>query len=200
MADSIRAFIAVEIPAPAALRTVIPQLEQMGRAVRVVSTDGMHVTLKFLGDINPAAVPPIAQALKAAVQGTSAFEARMVGLGAFPHADRPSVVWVGFEDAEPLVAIAERLEKGLRPLGFRRERREFQPHVTLARVRSKPPAELAELLNELASTPFGVVAIDSVKLIRSELRPEGSLYTELESVPLSDARGDKSRSTDPQSS
>lgn len=184
MADPIRAFIAIDSPVTAALQTVISRLEAMRPAVRAVSGDGMHVTLKFLGDIDRETVPSIAQALAAAAERIPAFEMRLVGLGAFPHPGRPSVVWVGFEDAEPLVAIAERLEKTLRPLGFRRERRAFQPHATLARVRSKPPVELTDLLRQHAQTPFGTVSVDAVKLIRSELRPEGSLYTELESVFL----------------
>ncbi|MGH7128895.1 MAG: RNA 2',3'-cyclic phosphodiesterase, partial [Planctomycetaceae bacterium] len=152
---TLRTFIAVKVPATRPLRPVLAEFETMGRAVRAVAADGLHVTLKFLGDTRQDAVAEIEETLRAVVAETAAFDVRLVGLGAFPHAGRPSAVWAGIQDAEPLTEIAAELERALEPLGFAAEQRAFQPHLTLARVKSKPPPALGELLSAHAATEFG---------------------------------------------
>ncbi len=185
MPNLIRAFIAVKIPSTPALREVISQLALMGRPVKSVAADKLHVTLKFLGDTNSELIPEVGRILHAVCESKSAFDLRIVGCGAFPHAARPSVIWAGLENTETLIELSVELETQLQPLGFSAEKREFQPHLTLARVKSKPPGELATLLAERASTEFGVASIKSVELRQSELRPEGPKYTLLASVQLS---------------
>jgi RNA 2',3'-cyclic 3'-phosphodiesterase len=177
MAATIRAFIAVKIPASPPLRGVLSQLGGMGRAVRAVSADNLHVTLKFLGDTSLEAVADIGRAVQRSVEAKQAFDLSIVGLGAFPHARRPSVIWAGFEGAEPLVEIAEELERELERLGVPRENRRFAPHLTLARIKSRPPAELGELLDRHPTTHFGTASITRVELFQSELTPDGPLYT-----------------------
>ena len=184
IAKPIRAFIAVKIPATPSLRKVSRQLAEMGRPVKAVAADNLHVTLKFLGDTDPELIPEISGIVEAAAAAESASELRVVGLGAFPHLDRPSVVWAGLQDAETLTAIAAKLEKRLKPLGFKPERRKFQPHLTLARIRSKPPPEVKTLVTEHSSTEFGTATVESVELFQSELRPEGPRYTILRSAEL----------------
>jgi 2'-5' RNA ligase len=184
MSQPIRAFIAVQLAAPRALRSVVSTLAAMGGPVKAVSDDDLHVTLKFLGDTDPNQVADISRLVTTAAAGHSAFEARIVGLGAFPTPHRPSVVWAGLVGAEPLIAIAGALETSLEPLGFSRERRPFQPHLTLARVRSRPPAELGVLLREQASREFGTARVDAVELMQSQLGPKGSRYTKLATAKL----------------
>jgi len=180
----IRTFIAVKIPASPPLRKVARQLAEMGQPVKSVAVDNLHVTLKFLGESDPELLPEIGDIVRAAAAPELAFQLRVVGLGAFPHLGRPSVDWAGMEDAETLVAIAEKLEKRLKPLGYQPARRKFHPHLTLARVRSKPPAELRTLVTEHESTEFGAATVESVLLVQSELRPEGARYTILHSTKL----------------
>lgn len=156
----------------------------MGRPVKPVSADNLHLTLKFLGDTNPTRIPEISKAVSEAVNGEKIIEGRIVGLGAFPRIQRPSVIWAGLENGEPLIRIAECLETKLSGLGFHPEQKPFHPHLTLARIKSKPPAELAELLNENPATDFGVVSIASVELFQSELQPNGPRYAVLASAEL----------------
>lgn len=186
MNDVARLFIAVKIEPTRPLRKVLSQLEAMGRAVKPIAADKLHLTLKFLGDTDLALVPQVSDFLRKAVGEATKFEMPLVGLGAFPHPRRPSVVWVGTQESETLVDIAGSLERLLRPLGFKRERRRFEPHVTLARIRSKPPGELAELLDADQSTDFGAVPVASVQLFQSELRSDGPQYTVLSTVELAD--------------
>lgn len=184
MSETIRAFVAVDIPTSPELRDVRRRLAEMGRAVKPVTTPELHLTLRFLGDVHTEWIPDVIDALDTAVRGKSIFTLRIVGLNAFPRVERPSVVWAGLRDAEPLVAIADELETGLRTLGFAADPKRFHPHVTLARIRSRPPAELAELFAENEERAFGDVTIEDVRLYQSELRPEGPRYTMLHAAEL----------------
>jgi len=184
MSKPLRAFIAVKIPSTPLLRKVLKRLETMGRSVKPVSADKLHVTLKFLGDTDPKMISEISNALSESAAGEPTIDLQIIGLGAFPRIQRPSVIWAGLEDGETMVRIADSLEEKLQRLGFPKEQRKFQPHLTLARIRSKPPEELAELINENQRTEFGVVSVESVKLFQSELESHGPRYTVLASVDL----------------
>jgi 2'-5' RNA ligase len=186
MSKLIRLFIAVKVSSTPLLRKVLKHLETMGRPVKPVSADNLHVTLKFLGDTNPTRLPEISNAVSEAVDVEQTFEGRIAGLGAFPRIQRPSVIWAGLETEESLKRIAESLETNLSGQGFHPEQKPFHPHLTLARIKSKPPAELAELLNDNQTTDFGVVSISSVELFQSELQPNGPRYTVLASAKLTE--------------
>jgi RNA 2',3'-cyclic 3'-phosphodiesterase len=188
MSRRIRAFIAVKIEATPPLRKVLAELGTLGRAVRPVGADGLHVTLKFLGDTDLNLIPDVARTVEAVTSGVAAFEVRFVGLGAFPRRDRPSVVWAALQHAEPLCAMADQLDLRLSGLGFAAENRRFVSHLTLARVKARPPAELDEIIERHAATDFGMAAIDAVELLQSELTPAGPIYTTLATVPLGDSR------------
>ncbi len=179
MSDSIRTFVAVKIPVPSALRPVVRSLATMNWPVAAVSPDKLHVTLKFLGDMPIESRDAIQKQIAESVSGQPPFVLRVVGLGAFPHVDRPSVVWAGLNDAEPLVSLAQRLEAALEPLGFSRELRPFHPHLTLARVKGRPPRELFDLLRQHANTDFGTVEIPSVEFMQSDRQRDGAHYSTL---------------------
>lgn len=179
MSDSIRTFVAVKFPAPSALRPVLRSLAAMNWPVAAVSPDNLHVTLKFLGSTPIESRVAIQNQIAESVIGQPPFVLRVVGLGAFPRAERPSVLWAGLIDAEPLVSLAQQLEGALEPLGFARESRAFHPHLTLARVKGLPPRKFFELLHMYANTDFGTVEIPSVEFIRSDLERNGAHYSTL---------------------
>jgi len=185
MSDSIRAFIAVAMPPTRALRNVLDRLGMLGSAVKPVTADNLHVTMKFLGQIPAEQVPQIVTIMRDAAAGERAFAARIVGLGVFPRPERPSVVWAGLDEADGLICIADRLEERLTPLGFPRERRAFHPHLTLARIRRKPPAELADLLQDHQATEFGSADVETIQLFLSEPGPTGPQYRSLATTGLS---------------
>lgn len=186
----IRAFIAVKIEPTPEIRRLLTKLNTIGGNVRPVAPDKLHVTLKFLGDTEESLLPEIKAALSATVQGKQACDVKLVGVGAFPNVKRPAVIWIGLHDAEPLCELAVELENRLEPFGFARERREFQPHLTLTRLRSRPPEAMFALFSEHSATPYGNARINSVELMRSELLPGGSRYTVLARAPLAGFEGD----------
>ena len=129
-----RAFISADLGR-------FPQVEAFHRALRdadgqlkLVDLELLHTTLKFLGDTDEALVPEIVQAIERATHGVPPVAVALRGTGVFPSPRRISVVWVGLEGAEALAGIAAKLERECEALGFRPERRRWEPHVTVARV------------------------------------------------------------------
>lgn len=179
-----RTFIAVGLQASPALKRVLERLHDMGKAVRAVDPGSLHLTLKFLGDTPLETIPDIARVVERCAAAEESFTAHLTGLGAFPHADRPSVIWAGMTGAEPVARLAEALEEEVAALGFPKEGRRFHPHVTLARIKFKPSPELRALLAEHQATEFGSLPVQRVSLYQSELGPEGPRYTVLASAPL----------------
>jgi 2'-5' RNA ligase len=180
----IRTFVAVRVGVLPELQAVLKSLAGLRWPIVAVSPDNLHVTLKFLGETPVARRDDVSRCLAQAVAGQPPLNVRVQGLGAFPTPDRPSVIWTGLLDAEPLVALAERLETLLEPLGFARDSRPFHAHVTLARVKGRPPRELFELLRRHAATGFGSIEIRSVEFMQSDRQREGARYSTLASCPL----------------
>ena len=183
----IRSFIAIELPDE--IRRALDQVQKdlkSVRGVRWVQPDSIHLTLKFLGSIVAEQVTAIAAAVGKVVHGEPPLALNVSGLGAFPNARRPRVIWVGIVgDVERLGRLQARLEETLEPLGFPREERSFRPHLTLGRVKEpRRPPDLTRALAETtvpASNPFDV---REILVYKSDLRPTGAIYTKLQHLPL----------------
>ena len=156
----------------------------MGKAVRVVRPDALHSTLRFLGDSDEGDVPAIAAAREHAVDGVEPMQFVIRGVGAFPFPSRPRVVWAAMQGVEPLGPVVSRLEQELEYLDVRPEQRPWRPHLTLARLRARPPKALHELIERHHETEFAVQTVADVRLVRSELLPVGPRYSVLASTFL----------------
>lgn len=177
----VRCFIAVEICAEVrdALAPLLRELAACG-GVNAVAPHNMHITLKFLGEIEDEKI----EATKGALSGIKfpAFDARFSGVGAFPNERSARVVWIATQSAE-LPRLAALVEDALAPLGFAREARGFSAHLTLGRVRKQSPA-LRQFLQRHASADFGSCRIGALLLKKSTLTPEGPVYETLAEYPL----------------
>lgn len=182
MGENLRTFVAIDIPA-APLRGVLEELARLGRPLKVAAPP-LHLTLKFLGNTDAAALEGISAAIAAVCTRHEPLQLEIRGVGAFPTVKRPSVVWAGIHPARPLAALAAGLAARLAPLGFTPERRAFHPHVTLARVKGRPPAALAEIMALDAEEPFGVATIGETLFYQSLLTPAGPQYTVLRRMAL----------------
>lgn len=184
----IRAFIAIALPddLKARLGEVSRRLKSLGLVGSFPKPESIHLTLKFLGDVSEADINRIDDAMREAASGAQPFQATVGGLGTFPNPSNPRVVWVGVEEGEWLAPLQAAVEKALEGLGFPPEERPFSPHLTLARLKSRENVRaLAAFMNEdAARRPLGPLSVDSIHLLRSELRPDGARYTRLRSVPL----------------
>lgn len=182
-----RGFIAVDVPPTPALADFAAQLRNASASLKVVSTDHLHLTLKFLGDTEDGLVPEIVTAIREAAAGLRPFEIRVRGTGAFPSPARMNVIWVGVEGAEPLARIAAALDASLETLGFARENRPWKPHVTIARVKGRRDLDRVRRIVEAhADELFATHRVDSIHLKRSLLTPTGAQYSVVESVRLAD--------------
>ncbi len=190
--EQIRAFIAVELP-PAvreAVERVVRELRSgIGDGVRWVRPEGVHLTLKFLGDIDADSMPAISDALGSCAASAAPFDLFLEGVGVFPNARRPRVVWIGLGGAlEPLLALQQSIDRELEGLGFARERRPFTPHLTLGRVRDGVSASQVRGVSEAiaATTVERMVELPvrEIALIKSDLRPSGAVYTRLYAAEL----------------
>jgi 2'-5' RNA ligase len=184
----VRAFVAILLDDALrhALADAIEQLRAVARDVAWVTPANLHLTLKFLGAVPETGIDAVIRALTEASLDASAFEARIRGLGAFPSAGRPRVLWAGVTDgASQMTDLARRIDAALAALGFAPEDRPFSPHVTLGRVRQpgRNPA-LADALGSAAAREFGGIRVPSASLMQSQLGPRGARYTELAKVTL----------------
>ena len=148
------------------------------------AADNLHVTLKFLGNVDESRIHEIGAALRSAVT-VPAFEVGIRGLGAFPTATRARVLWAGAPGSAPFTRLAGEVDRALEALGFPPEGRPFTAHVTLGRVRApRSNDSLAAALESSATKDFGTIRVDRVSLMRSDLSPRGARYTELGTAPL----------------
>lgn len=184
-----RAFIAVN-PGPEVqtrLHDALGAVRDLSLPVRWVPPENIHVTLKFLGDVPDDRAPELASETEGAVTGFEPFEVLATGFGAFPSLARPRVLWVGIDDGTTLTRLQAEVERAMARLGFEPEDRDFHPHLTVGRTRRKPSGSSLKRLGETVerldlSESFRV---ESVDLMRSELRPDGARYDVAHSVPLS---------------
>jgi len=189
----IRAFIAIPLPDSLLeeLITVQKSLKKQTprRSIRWTKPEGIHLTLKFLGDISTDSLPDIKQALTFVAQHAPASLFTAKELGCFPRPSRPRVLWVGVQEPTGrLAALQKAIEEAMESLGFEPERRKFHPHLTLGRVRRKASrSETAQVSKVIARTtvePLAEIAADRFALIRSVLKPTGAEYTTLEEFSL----------------
>lgn len=188
----LRSFIAVELPgelqeaiarATAGLQAALPR-----PLVRWVAPANIHLTLKFLGEVSPSNLEQLARSLRVEATNHAAFTASIGGAGAFPNPRRPRVVWIGCEAPPALASLQRGVEAVCARLGYPSENRPFSPHLTIGRVgQTVAPAELERLRQALQQTQIGVLGaftVDAIHIFKSDLRPSGSIYTRLYSLPL----------------
>ncbi len=186
--SQVRAFIACDIPDLflEKISSVQDRLKGLDADVTWTKTGGIHITLKFLGDIEEGYIDKVAAVIEEASKGQTPFEISIKGSGAFPNLKNPRVVWIGVEDvAKVLSKLRQGLDDRLKALGFEPEEREFRPHLTLGRVKGPRGKErLSAVISELREIELGSFAVDRVILYKSELKPTGAVYTKLREVIL----------------
>ncbi len=189
MSSDIRCFLAFELPSgikEIAGRVLEDMREASGR-VKWVRPGGMHLTVVFLGGLDRDRIPELCGVVRGVCAGFTPFSAALAGTGFFPHRRRPRVVWLGIRgEKERMGALRDSLQEALSPFGIKRETRPFRPHLTLGRFRKdggldRRLEETVSRHQDLASPEF---ELRELVLFRSELKPGGAVYTELDRFPL----------------
>ena len=185
MSEEVRCFISIDVEDPgilAKMSAVQESLARIGADLKIVDTGNVHVTLKFLGNVEEERLSELKRALSHVK--FSPFTLELKGVGAFPSLSRINVIWVGIGEGEAAVqSIFEQVEDQTASLGFRREGRDFNAHITVARARSgRMKEELAQFLRNQGDESFGSFQSNRVRLKKSILKPSGPQYSTLYEV------------------
>jgi RNA 2',3'-cyclic 3'-phosphodiesterase len=178
----VRLFVALEVPLEVreSLASLIRELRALAPRAKWVRPENLHVTLKFIGNVEPAKSDEIRTTL-ATVRAGQPVDVRFRGLGFFPSEKRPRVLWAGVEASANLAELAGAIDERTAALGIEPERRAFAPHLTLARFeRPGVSRELQSAITAHASRNFGTLRTSTFQLIESKLKPSGAEYTTLQ--------------------
>jgi 2'-5' RNA ligase len=190
---SLRLFVAIELPGEVreALSRLQHELQRRGlEKLRWVRPEGIHLTLKFLGETPAEKVAAIEGALTAAASDIERHKVALGGLGMFGNRRSPRVLWVGVHSVPETYDLFQQIEERLSALGYEREDRDFAPHLTLARVKPETALEIRPAIVaaiEGAKPPRSVISVHEVSLMRSTLRSSGAVYERVAAFPLGGA-------------
>ncbi|HYP27893.1 MAG TPA: RNA 2',3'-cyclic phosphodiesterase [Blastocatellia bacterium] len=184
---TIRTFICIEIPE--SIKERIRGLQQSLRRIDAqaswVKPENIHLTLKFLGDVESTRIERVRDGVERASGSTSRFQVTVGGAGCFPSPKSPRVLWVGLSGMpDELLKLHKQIEDSLAREGFPRDAKKFSPHLTIARLRA--PRNASQLAEALIATGFepGTFEAREVIVMRSDLNPKGSIYTPQAIIPL----------------
>lgn len=184
---SIRSFIAVQLSdeLKTGIGNTITIFKKTGADVKWVRQENLHITLKFLGNIDEGQIGPIGSRISDIALKHTNFDFTLTGTGAFPDYRKARVLWIGIRDHNHLLSVVRDLDEAMEREGFDRERRPFSPHITIGRVRS--PRGIDKLAAELVkykNMDFGTQSAGSIHLVKSILKPGGAEYNTISSAPL----------------
>ncbi|HHW14226.1 MAG TPA: RNA 2',3'-cyclic phosphodiesterase [Firmicutes bacterium] len=195
--EQLRVFIAVDLPSSlqGRLGSVAERLHGLPGDARWVSAAHLHLTLRFLGELEPASVELVKETVGRVASRHRPFSLALGGLGLFPERGAPNVVWVGVDAGRAeLMALQRDLERELELSGFPPEDRPFTPHLTLARLRGAEPGAWREAAGRFGKDPLLSFVVREVRVMRSDLTRRGPIYSTLAVAPLgvaAPASGDK---------
>ncbi len=188
MNQSIRCFVAIEIPEPIQnqLARIQGTLRKQIQKASWVKPGNIHLTLKFLGDVDADNLESIGEAIESATNRHRSFSLRIGGLGAFPNLARPRVMWVGVKAGKECAsALTQDINLALRGCGIAPEGKRFNPHLTIARLKER--IDLRPYTNQYCQYDRihgAEMTVDAISLIQSQLHPKGAIYSTLQPYSL----------------
>ena len=184
---SIRTFIAFDTPNPIRekILSLQSELKKANADVKWEPQEKFHATIKFLGNVNESILPDVIAKVQSVVVNSSAFDVTYQTLGSFPDKNNPRVIWIGCENPDgKLQSMKKNLDSELLTFGFEIEKRSFHPHITLGRVKSSRGIKhLTPMLEKLTFEPHEA-RIHGILVMKSTLKPQGSVYEILKEIQL----------------
>lgn len=180
-----RGFIAIDIDSLPKLVEFENKIKQTGAHVKLVEPKNIHITLKFLGDTDEEQIDEIEKIMKNSVEGTDPFNIQLKSTGVFPNQNYIKIIWIGIHNGDQIGIIANKIDEELSEIGFKKEKRGFSAHLTIARVKSaKNKEQLMQIIEKYKEFEFADIKVDSIKLKKSDLTPKGPIYTTLKEIKL----------------
>lgn len=182
-----RTFIAIKVNSAATLSDVLNNLKEelKNESVRWVNTGKMHITLAFLGDTSEESIREVSVMLGERCTGYGKFDFTLSGLGVFRNMNDPKVIWAGIGNSEKLEELFLKVKEGLNEIGIATEERDFNPHLTLGRIKwLKNKKNLEGIISKFRDQKFQVVTVDEVIFYESILQQTGPLYLPIKVIKL----------------
>ena len=180
-----RGFIAIDVNATPNVLKFLKDITNSNADVKLVEPQNIHITLKFLGEVEEVNIDDIEQIIKDSVKEIEPFTIKLSGTGVFPNQNYIRVIWIGIKDAEIIETISRSIDERLSQLGFKREKRGFSAHLTIGRVKTaKNKQLLLKVIERYKDFEFSTQEVNSIKLKKSDLTPKGPIYTTLREVKL----------------
>jgi 2'-5' RNA ligase len=180
-----RGFIAIDIDVFPKLIEFENDIKELNIDVKLVEPKNIHITLKFLGDTYENQLDQIQRIIKSSVRGIAPFNIKLKGAGVFPNINYIKVIWIGIKDNNILGIISSKIDKQLSKIGFKKEKRNYSPHLTIARVKSsKGKNRIMQIIEKYKNIEFIDFKVDTIKLKRSDLTPKGPIYTDIKNFKL----------------
>lgn len=178
----VRLFVAIDLPDEIRRQffDVQNSLRSSRARISLVDQESMHITLKFIGEVSGSVLPQITEILQTIESSPFSMEVGLIGTNS---QRAPRVVWAEVDDHGPCRALAKTIDSSLVSLGFEPEKRKFRPHITIARVRQFHQS-LFEAMAGVAASCSGTIPVNEFILKKSELTPDGPIYTDILHIPL----------------
>lgn len=182
-----RTFIAVKLPSEVKekIEKTVDPFRKLGLDISWVKPKNLHLTLKFLGDVDEKRIQDVILALEHALKEREKLTMSLRDFGVFPDFKKPRVIWIGIEKGkEDLIRIQDEIQEELFKVGFSKEERGFSPHLTIARVKS--PRGIEKLTGQIKDVNFESeeIRVEEVILMKSQLHPQGAIYTPIRTFTL----------------
>ena len=188
MTKSIRAFLAIDLPEEIRdrIRGIQDRLKTNLKGVRWIRPEGIHLTLKFLGNISKNDILNISGMIEKQTKYVGPLMLKVGTVGTFPNLKRPRVLWLGIGgETEQLITLQKKIDAALEDCGFKRETRTFRPHLTLGRIKSpKGTSGLSQAIEDGKNFAAGSFHAACLALFKSDLTPKGAIYTKLAHSPF----------------
>lgn len=187
----LRCFISLELPEELKknIYGYIEKLKSAGADVKWIPPENLHLTLKFLGDTTEERLKSINERLISIAKAHDRFYLQISGAGVFPNIKYPRVVWLGVHDSNEIAKLRRDIEESMAGLGFKRDDKQFTPHLTIGRVRSlRNKDALIKGLATLKEVDFGKIKVNNITMMKSELKPGGAEHLKLSEIPIGKER------------
>ncbi len=183
----IRSFIAIDVEVPEIVAKIVRVQEEIlssSAKLKPVERQNLHFTLKFLGNVEESRIELVVSTMREVLESFEPFPMHLKGVGAFPRVSRPNVVWIGVDEGRDVfIEMAKELDRSLAKLGFKRETKGFEPHLTVARVKGYS-GDLPEVIRRISDVDIGFIDVEEVRLKKSTLTPQGPIYETLHGIKL----------------
>lgn len=186
----LRTFIAARIEPLRSIRRVLEELNEWGHPVKAVAAENLHLTLKFLGETPDERIGDVCNRLRELTAAHPPLQLELRTIDCFPHLNRPAVIWIGVEEiaADPgcpqLTQLSQHIDQAMAELGFQPESRPWRAHLTLARIKGRPPEPLKTWIQEASDRVFGQTELDQIQLVQSTLERSGPRYVDMAKFEL----------------